>query len=152
MTKSTKLTNRESKADRLSRYLNEAREPLRFVLFYALFYGLLRLIEFGAFKLYVGGGLPQALSYLSFLVAVTTGIMSQLLLDFAIFIVIAVMAVGVVYSIRLAAKWLLNRSDAAIDSIPILPGSVTIYGTGPAVTFGERIERTETKRKNKRKK
>jgi hypothetical protein len=45
----------------------------------------------------------------------------------------------------------MNRSDAAIDSIPSLPGSVTIYGTGPAVTFGERIERKETKRKTKRK-
>jgi len=152
MTKSTKLTNQGKQTGRLSYYLSEAREPLRFVVFYALFYGILRLIEFGSFKLFVSGSLPQAFSYLSFLTAVTSGIMSQLLLDFAIFIAFAVLIVAVIYSIRLGVKWLLNRSDAAIDSIPSLPGSVTIYGTGPAVTFGERIERTNTKRKTKRKK
>lgn len=152
MAKSTNLINQEKKTGYLSQYLSETRDIFRFVVYYALFYGLLRLLEFGAFKLFVSGGLPQALSYVSFLIAVTTGIMSQLLLDFALFIVLSVLVVAIIYSIRLGAKWFLSRSDTAVDSIPSPPGPATIYGTDPAVTFGERIERTETKRKIKRNK
>ena len=153
MTNTTKLINRGEQSARLSYYLSEAKTPLRFALFYALVYGFLRLLEYGSFKLFVGGSLPQALSYLSFLVAVTTGIMSQLLLDFAIFIIIGAAVVAVIYALRLGVKWLLNRSDAAVDSLPKLPESVIIYGSGPAVTFGERIERkatTKPKRKTKK--
>jgi len=152
MTNTTKLINRGDQSARLSYYLSEAKAPFRFVVFYALVYGFLRLLEFGSFKLFIGGSMPQALSYLSFLVAVTTGIMSQLLLDFAIFIAIGTVIVVIVYAIRLAVKWLLNRSDAAVDALPKLPESVLIYGSSSAVTFGERIERkATTKPKAKRK-
>ena len=116
MTNTTKLINQGEKSGRFIYYLSKAKEPLRFVVFYALFYGLLRLVEFGSFKLFIGGGMPQSLQYTSFLVAVTTGIMSQLLLDFAIFIAFAVVLVAAIYIIRLGVKWLMNRSDAAIDT------------------------------------
>jgi hypothetical protein len=123
------------------RFIDQINIPVRFVALYALVYGALRLLELGSFKLFIGANLPQAVEYVCFLVAVTSGIITQLMFDFGLFILVGAAAVGVIYSIRLGVKWLLGRSEAEPAVATTTPEPVIVYGDDMAMTFGEKIER-----------